>query len=389
MVMRPASDDQTEEHPALLDLLVYFLKLGTIGFGGPIAIAGYMQRDLVERRRWFTRDEYLRGLALAELTPGPLAAELAMYLGYLRGNVVGATLVGIAFILPSFAMVVALGALYKNFGGLVWMQAIFYGIGAAVIGIIARSAYRLTRLTLKTKPLLWAIFAVLFAVTAFTQQEIMWLFLLAGLVSLFTAAPSQLPASLPSAPAVVASVFGNGDPASVSVLGRLFLFFAKAGAFVFGSGLAIVPFLRGGVVLQFHWLTEQQFLDAVAVAMITPGPVVVTAGFIGYLVAGVSGAIAAALGVFLPVYLFVILATPFYERFIRNRRLIAFIEGITAAAAGAIAGAVVVLGERAVVDIPTVAIAGLTLLLLSRRFKVPEPALIVAAGALGFFLRYY
>lgn len=372
---------------SLRDLVLYFLKLGTIGFGGPIALVGYMERDLVERHRWISKEQYLRGLALAQLAPGPLAAQLAIYIGYLKGRIPGATFIGIAFILPSFLMVVVLGMLYVSYGGLEWMRALFYGIGAAVIGIIVKSAYKLTKLALKGKALLWAIFSVMCIVTAYTEQEIVWLFILSGVVALFVYAPPKFISSSVNGfiPPFGLSLFQIPNAPTSEMLIKVFLFFAKAGAFIFGSGLAIVPFLYGGVVQEYHWLNERQFLDAVAVAMITPGPVVITVGFIGYLVAGFSGAIFAALGVFLPVYLFVVVPAPYVERYAKNPQLIAFIDGVTAAATGAIAGAVIVLGRRAIIDVPTVVIAVATLGILMR-FKVPEPITIAIAGLIGLFI---
>ncbi|HEY6184999.1 MAG TPA: chromate efflux transporter [Terriglobales bacterium] len=281
----------------LRDLLVYFLRLGTFGFGGSIALAAYMQKDLVEERRWVSKSDYLEGLAFAQLSPGPLAAQLAMYIGWLRAGAMGTTLVGIAFILPSFLMALALAAVYLHFGSLPCIQAMFYGIGAAVIAIIARSAIKLVRTTVGKDWLLWTIFAALAVTTAWTQSEIVWLFILCGLVAMLIKAPPALPGR--SAPMLFIgglSPFLSGihGVASTATVGILFLFFLKAGAFVFGSGLAIVPFLYGGVVAKFHWLSERQFVDAVAVAMITPGPVVITSAFIGYLVAGAVGAVSAA-----------------------------------------------------------------------------------------------
>src|SRR5215471_11063700 len=303
----------------LAGLLVYFLRLGTTGFGGPIALVGYMQRDLVERRGWIAPEDYKQGLALAQLAPGPLAAQLAIYLGWVRARVLGATLVAFAFILPSFVMVLALAAAYIELGGLPWMQAVFYGVGAAVIAIIARSVQKLTKLTLAKDPLLWAVFAVNAAVTALTESEIIWVFIASGaLVYLVRIRPgfaSRASSFLPW----TWWVTGLHGPATGATLWKLCIYFAEAGAFVFGSGLAIVPFLHGGVVDHYGWLTERQFLDAVAVAMITPGPVVITVAFIGYLVAGPLGAGASALGVFLPCYLFVIVPAPFYRRWAGNR----------------------------------------------------------------------
>jgi chromate transporter len=382
--MTPSTDPQTtrREVVSLARFVAYFLRLGTIGFGGPIALAGHMQQDLVESRSWVGKQDYIDGLALAQLAPGPLAAQLAIYLGYVRGGVLGATLVGIAFILPSFLMVLALSAAYVRYGGLPWMQGMFYGIGAAVIGIIARSAFKLSRLTLGKDKLLWAIFVVLAITTAWTSQEIIWLFLLAGVVAVAVKAfPARAESRVTRMLLLIPATLGAGGS-----LMQIFFYFAKAAMFVFGSGLAVVPFLYGGVVHGHHWLTENQFVDAVAVAMITPGPVVITVAFIGYLVSGVAGAIAAALGIFLPVYLVVVLLAPSYKRWAKNPQLNAFVRGVTAAATGAIAGAVIVLARRSVYDIATLVIAAVSLAVLFR-WKVPEPLLIACAAIAGLLIR--
>ena len=375
---------------SLGELLRYFLRLGTFGFGGPIALAGRMERDLVEDRRWFSKQDYAQGLALAQMAPGPLAAQLAMYLGWLRAGSLGATLVAAAFILPSFAMVLVLAALYVHYGGLPWMQGAFYGIGAAVIAVIARSAYKLTRATVARDWLLWSILAVNAVLTAWTEREIVWLFALSGIVALLVRGPPGWRAHPTVAQLVAAPPWllqGIHGIAPWPTLTRVALYFGEAGVFVFGSGLAIVPFLRGGVVGQFHWLNDRQFLDAVAVAMITPGPVVITVAFIGFLVAGLGGALAAAVGVFLPCYLFVIALAPQYRRVAGNRSVAAFVQGVTAAACGAIAGAAFVLGRRAIVDLPTLAIGLAAFGLLAGVKKLPEPALILAAGAAGLVLK--
>jgi chromate transporter len=374
----------------LRGLLIYFLRLGTFGFGGPIALAGYMQRDLVETRRWVSHADYLEGLAFSQLSPGPLAAQLAMYIGWLRAGPIGATLVGIAFVLPSFVMAVGVAALYVHFGSLPWIQGMFYGIGAAVIAIIVRSAIKLVRTTVRSDVLLWTIFAALAITTAWTQSEIVWLFILSGLVAMFIKAPPSVSQGRST------MLFAGMNPllsgihgvAGAAAVGGLFLFFLKAGAFVFGSGLAIVPFLYGGVVVKFHWLTEQQFVDAVAVAMITPGPVVITAAFIGYLVAGVVGAVLAAFAVFAPPYLIILFGAPYYRRFAQNRQVKAFVQGVTAAAVGAIAGAAYILARRSLVDIPTVIIAIVTLTVLMLTKKIPEPVMILAAGIAGLLLHH-
>ena len=374
---------------SLAGLARYFLRLGTTGFGGPIALVGFMQRDLVEERRWFTPAEYREGLALAQLAPGPLAAQLAMYLGWARGGAVGAAVVGLAFVLPSFLMVLVLAAAYLRLGGLPWMQGAFYGIGAAVIAIIVRSAVKLTRLTLGRDALLWVLFGLAALVTAWTESEIVWVFLGAGAVSVVVRTWRSRPAPTVTALAVVPPFFLSGlaGPATSETLGRIGWYFAEAGAFVFGSGLAIVPFLHGGVVREFGWLTERQFLDAVAVAMITPGPVVITVGFIGYLAAGPVGAVVAALATFLPCYVFTVVPAPHFQRWSRVPAVQAFVDGVTAAATGAIAGAAFVLGRRAIVDLTTLAIAGIALVVAGRFRKVPEPVLIGAAGVVGIVIK--
>ena len=373
-------------------LIRYFLYLGSLGFGGPVALIGYMQRDLVERRRWFSKDDYMKGLALSQLAPGPLAAQLAMCLGYVHGRALGATLIGLAFVLPSFLMTLALGALYVGYGGLGWMQAAFYGVGATVIGIIVRSAWKLLRLTMGVDRLLWAVAVFMGAVTAWTGTEVGSLFILCGIVVLLVQAPPRRllawagsTRGLPALSWPLLLLTGLAAPVTVGGLGQILWFFTKAGAFVFGSGLAIVPFLYGGVVQEHGWLTDQQFLDAVAVAMLTPGPVVITVAFIGYLVGGLAGGTAAAVGVFLPTYLFVVIPYPWFDRFTGNPQVKAFVGGVTAAAAGAIAGACFVLGRRAIFDVPT-ALLALGAFGLLWRFKVPEPILIAAAGVAGFLI---
>ena len=367
---------------SLWQLVVYALKLGTIGFGGPVALIGYMYRDLVETRRWISEADYKEGLTLAQLMPGPLAAQLAIYLGYVHYRVRGATLVGIAFVAPSFLMVVALGWLYQRFGGLSWMQAVFYGVGAAVIGIIAISAYRLTAKNIGRDRLLWAIYLVSAALTAITAREVVWIYLGAGILVWLLRAPPATPLAPGSVNALTlaAPMAGSVDWPLLAQLGA---FFAKAGALVFGSGLAIVPFLYGGVVAEHHWLNEQQFIDAVAVAMITPGPVVITVGFVGYLIAGLPGALTAAIATFLPCYLFTVLPAPYFKKYGKRPAIVAFVNGATAAAIGTIAGSVIVLGRRSVIDLPTLALALGTALLLLNLKKLPEPLIVLGAALIG------
>lgn len=408
-------------------LLGYFLMLGSTGFGGPIATVGYMQRDLVEKRRWMNREEFLNGVALGQTMPGPLAAQVTMWVGFLERGARGALATAVAFIAPSFLFVLGVAVLYVRFEGLPVVQAVFYGVAPGVMAIIAIAAYKLARLTNRRDMRLWAISAVLAVVTAVTGAEIAVLFIAAGLLMvLIDARPAFLsrrrhtgdaaaspqtsagspPAVQTSAPgprparrwrprparlgAVAGAMVGAGAPVGLLALagGTLFalaLFFLKTGAFTFGSGLAIVPFLRGGVVVSHHWLSSRQFLDAVAMGLITPGPVVITATFIGYLTAGFAGALVATVAIFIPIYLGVVLPGPWFVRHKDNPKVKAFVKGATAAAAGALSGAAVVLTRQVMVDRITVAIGVLTLAVLLR-FKVKEPYVVLACAAVGILL---
>ena len=389
----PLPEDTPRVAPpySLAQLVGYMLRLGSIGFGGPVALVGYMRRDLVERRHWISESDYKAGLTLAQLMPGPLAAQLAIYLGYVHYSVLGATVAGVAFVLPSFLMVVGLGWAYCEYGQLTWITSVFYGVGAAVIGIIAISAYKLTTKTIGRDWLLWIIFLVSAAVTVITESEYVLLFLVAGLVSWLVKAPptgwwrsTRTNAIFPLIFAATGVPVADGD-----TLLKLGLFFTKAGAFVFGSGLAIIPFLHSGAVKEFHWLTEQQFLDAVAVAMITPGPVVIVAGFIGFLVGGVIGAVIAAVATFVPCYFFTIFPAPYFRKHGQRPGIAAFINGVTAAAIGAISAAVLVLGRKTLFDASGTpdlfkfAVFAATVALLWRFKKLPEPLIVVAAALLG------
>lgn len=369
----------------LWQLIAYFLRLGALGFGGPVALAGYMDRDLVERRQWFTEADYKEGLALAQLAPGPLAAQLAIYLGFVHYSFLGATLVGLAFVLPSFLMVIGLGWAYTHFGGLGWMQAVFYGVSSAVIGIIAVSTWKLSTKNIGKDKLQCAIFAVAAAVTIITQSEELWLFLGAGILVWLLRAPPKFikPSSTLHSSAIPLLALLGLSNVDWTRLWQITKYFFYAGSFVFGSGLAIVPFLYSGVVKEYGWLTDHQFLDAVAVAMITPGPVVVTTGFIGFLVADFWGAVAAALATFLPCYLFTVLPAPYFKKYGKKPGIVAFVDGVTAAAIGSLAGAVVVIGVRSIKDVPTALLALGTAALLWKFKKLPEPIVVAAAALIG------
>lgn len=381
---------------SLWQIILYFFKLGATGFGGPVALAGYMHKDLIEDRKWISDEEYKEGITLAQLMPGPMATQLAIYLGYVDYKIIGATLVGIAFVLPSFIMVVLIGMAYVHFNGLPWMQSLFYGVSAAVIGIIAISSYRLTNKTIGKDKLLWVIFIALAITTFVTKNENIYVILGAGVLTTFVQYIKHKKNNDVDIKAFMFPFFNSNLLLQVSTVAasdnqllKIFLFFMKAGAFVFGSGLAIVPFLYGSVVKEYHWLTEKQFLDAVAVAMITPGPVVITVGFIGYIVAGFKGAALAALGVFLPCYVLTVLPAPYFKKFAKNIYIKAFVDGVTAAAIGAIVGAVLILAQRSIIDIPTAVIALASAFILYKFKKIQEPHIVVIAAIVGFVIKNF
>jgi len=381
----------TEEKVSLRDLCLYFLKLGAVGFGGPIALAGYMQRDLQEQKHWITKDEYQDGLAIAQTMPGPLAAQLAMWIGFIKYGVLGATLTGILFILTPFILVTAIAAIYVQFSGLSQIRALFYGIGPAAIAIIALAAWKLAKQTDGSDVKLWVTTAVLLVITVVTRAELAWIFVLAGLLAIAVYAPpwkgrKQPAPATPLAGALAMPGFKMAGLAlpgfAVGTLGLMAVFFLKAAAFTFGSGLAIVPFLHEGVVDTYHWLNERQFLDAVAMGIITPGPVVIMATFVGYLAAGFAGAVVASIAVFFPVWVFNVVIGRIFLRHRQNLQVRAFVKGVTAAAVGAIAGAAIILGQGAIVDVVTAVVFLAALVILYFR-KLKEPYVIGLAGVVG------
>jgi chromate transporter len=365
----------------MVEIVVYFLRLGALGFGGPVALVGQMERELVTARQWLTRDEMRQAVAVCQTLPGPLAIQVGIYIAYLRGGVFGAVAGGVAFILPNFIIVAALAALYMAFGGLSWMTAVFYGVSPAVIALIVHSTWRLTKLGMEDT-IQWAIAAVAFGVTVALQAEVALVFILAGLCGVtwyagpLTRRPTMM--AMAAAPAGAVASFAPTLP----LLGKLLLFFLKAGSLTFGSGLVIVPFLEKGVVQQTHWLDERQFLIAVAVGMISPGPVVITATFVGFLVAGIWGASAATIGIFAPSFLYVLIAAPLLVRWRANAGVQGFVKGAHAAAIGTIAGASILLGKIAIGDWLTAAVAIVSLVVLFR-WKTSNPALMAGAAIVG------
>lgn len=378
------------------------MKLGTIGFGGAIALVGYLQRDLVEKWGWISKHDFIHGLTLAQLSPGPLATQLAIYIGWLLKGTLGATIVALSFIFPSFIIIVTIAYLYLYFGESVWMHGAFYGIGASVIAVVAQGAYNLARMVVDRDWLLWLICLGNFVLMITMKSESIPIFVLSGFIVLlirvfFQKQPPSEPPLPPKIdgksssfiPVIFFPSFWSGIThlATQSITLKMGLYFAWAGAFVFGSGLAIIPVIHTGVVQEFHWLTEQQFLDAVAAGLITPGPILITVAFIGFLVSGLKGAFAATFGVFIPCYLIVIILAPHYQRYAHNIYLKTMILGITTAAAGAILGSTVILGQQAIIDLYTLLIFGVSLFLPLIYKKIPPSLLVFLSGIVGCLLK--
>lgn len=375
---------------SLRQCFFYFLRLGATCFGGPVVLSERMHRDLVMDRAWLTEEEYRDGFAMAQFCPGPLALQLALYIGWLRVGVIGATAAGVAFLLPAFFMVVILAVLEQRYGHFSWIHGLSLGMGAVIIAIIARSAFRLSRSTLQRDVLTWFLFAMGVATTIFFGSRIVWIFLASGIVAAVIRARRDgiPPPSMHGIILALPGVLGSGSLfSSTSTLWTLTIYFLKMGAVVFGGGFVIIPLLHHGVVEQFQWVTEQQFLDAVAVSLLTPGPVLVAVVFIGYFAAGFLGSLLAIVSICLPCYLIVVLLVPHYRRLVLNPHIKHFVTGVVATAVGALMGAAYLLGRGAIVSWWTGLLALVVFLLLLRWKKFPEPLLVGLGGLLGLLLQ--
>ena len=378
--------------PSLLQMALYFLRLGSLGFGGPVALANSMRRDLAENRSWLTEEEYDRGLAIAAACPGPLAYQLGVYCGYLRFGVPGGLVVAVAFALPPFLLVVATGYLYTRFAASWQLRALFYGVAPVVVALILKACWNLGRKTLQKDVPAWIIFLLACGITVVVQKELTAVFLVAGALGIFVfgrgggdAAVGTRPPSRHAAPLLLGAPAGlaAGGTAVSGMTLKLFLFFFKTGLLVFGSGLVIVPFLKTYLVDQYHWIGNREFLDSVAIGMISPGPVVISATFVGFLLNGIPGAVAASVGIFAPAVLFTVLATPLLLRYAGNARLQGFIRGITVAVVGVLVGTTYLVAKTAIGDLLTVALALFALFVLLAWKKIPEPLIVVAGGLVG------
>ena len=381
--------------PSLFALVLYFLRLGLTGFGGPVALASYMRRDLVEGLRWLGPDEYDEGLAIATACPGPLAYQLGVYCGFLLHGLTGALLVAIAFAAAPFLIVVTVAALYVHFGSSWVLKGIFYGVGPAVIALIIRSCWDLGRKTLRAEWLAFAFAAAACAITIILQKELTVLFLTAGALGIVVFYKPDKGGPI----AAGSSHRDNGNVKLSSLiplpafyhtvpLPDIFWFFFKTGFLVFGSGLVVVPFLKAYVVDQYHWLSNQAFLDAVAVGIVSPGPVVITATFVGYLTHRMDGALVATAGMFAPSLIFVLIGTPIIRKYRSNGRVQGFIRGITVAVVGVLVGTSFLVARSSIHDWLSLGLLVLALGIIWSKWKVPDQMLVGAGALIGLIVIY-
>jgi len=387
------SGTERRVRPTLWEVVVYFLRLGAVGFGGPVALANYMRRDLVETRGWLTAEEYENGLALAAACPGPLAYQLAVYCGYIRFGVVGGLAVAIAFGLAPFVIVTIAAWLYVRFAGNWQLRALFYGIAPVVVALIVKACWNLGKRTLRDDRLAWLFATLACAITVIVQRELALMFVTAGLIGIFVFGRRRASVSTPQPAASSRARTMLLAPFATTALSgttaKLFLFFFKTGLLVFGSGLVIVPFLKTQVVDQYHWLGNREFLDSVAIGMISPGPVVITATFVGYLLNGIVGALAATIGIFAPPVLFTILATPILLRYYNHPHVAGFIRGVGVTVVGVLVGTTYLVGKEAIGDWLTIAVGLVSLAVISLWTKLPEPFVVLAGGAIGLLTYRY
>lgn len=378
--------------PTGFDIALYFLRLGALGFGGPVALANHMRADLVDQRRWLTPQEYDEGLAIATACPGPLAYQLGIYCGFILRGLEGAIAAAISFAVAPFVIVVVAGWFYVRYESAWEVRALFYGVGPVVVALIVKACWNLAQKTIKSDVLAWAVAAIACAITLVVQRELTIIFVVAGILGIFlfarrpTSTPGAADPSMtkPVISRAVAPIFAAlplGLGAVVPM--QLFWFFFRTGLLVFGSGLVIVPFLKAYVVDQYHWLDERQFLDSVAIGMMTPGPVVITATFVGYLMSGLGGAFGATLGIFSPSFIFTVAGTPLLRRYRSNARLQGFVRGVTVAVVGVLIGTSYLVGKSAIGDLLTIAlgIGALAAALFVK--KLPDPLLVALGAVIG------
>ncbi len=382
-----------DDRPSLWEINRYFLILGATGFGGPVALANYMRRDLVEDRHWLGDEEYERGLAIATACPGPLAYQLGVYCGYVTHGVLGGVLVALSFAFAPFVLVTAAASIYVHYAATDWIRGLFYGVGPVVVALILKACLNLGTKTLKRETAAWIVAALALVITVLVQQELIGLFLAAGALGIFVFKPQ--PAPKPLEPAAMTEVSprvrAQAAPLLLALLPAvispqvlaLFAFFFRTGLLVFGSGLVVVSFVKAYVVDQYHWMNDRAFLDAVAIGLVSPGPVVITATFVGFIVAGFAGALAATVGIFLPSVLFTVVGTPILLRYRNNPYVQGFVRGVTVAVVGVLAGTTYLVAHPVIRDWLTALVLIGVLLAPRIRKGIPDQALVAVGAVVG------
>lgn len=380
------------------ELAGLFLRLGTTAFGGPAAHIALMEDEVVRRRGWLSRQEFLDLLGATNLIPGPNSTEMAIHIGYRRAGWPGLIVAGGCFIVPAMIMVLAIAIAYVRYGKLPQVLAVLYGVKPVIIAIVLQALWHLGRTAVKT----WFLLVLALAATAaglLGVNELIILFV-GGLLAIgyhFARARPRnvtMGAVVPLLPPGMAGRLATGSALAAGVtlaavpfnVWALFLFFLKVGAVLYGSGYVLLAFLQGDLVHRYGWMTQGQLLDAVAVGQITPGPVFTTATFVGYLLGGVNGALLATLGIFLPAFFFVAVSGPLVPRLRRSRTAGAFLDGVNVSSLALMAAVTWQLGRSAIVDVPTVVLAAAAAFLLLR-YRVNSLWLIVAGAALGSIVR--
>jgi chromate transporter len=372
----------------LRQIALVFLKLGTTAFGGPAAHIAMMEQEFVTRRQWLTREDFLDRLAAANLMPGPSSTEMAIFIGYEKRGPSGLLVAGCCFVIPAAIMVALIAAAYVRYGSLPQANGVLYAVKPVVIAIVVQAFWKLAHSALKSK---WLFSVGIIAAVLYTLHLQLVLILaiaavLAGASALyprFRRGGSPATVLLPVPPHAFAAIASTGVPVGLT---RLFLVFAKIGAVLFGSGYVLLAFLRADLVERLHWLTERQLLDAVAVGQITPGPVFTTATFIGYVIAGIPGAVVATMGIFAPAFVFVALSGLVVPKIRRSSIAGAMLDGVVVGSLALMGVVTWQLGRSAIVDIPTAVVAVVSLILLAR-FSINSAWLILAAAALGWLHR--
>jgi chromate transporter len=352
-----------------------------------------MRRGLAERRRWLSDEEYDRGLAIATACPGPLAYQLGVYCGYITHGVPGGVLVALSFAFAPFVLVTVTAALYVHYAASDWIRGLFYGIGPVVVALILRACWSLGIKTLRRERRAWLVAAAALGITILVQRELTALFIAAGALGIFIFKP-QAVASVGDEPApspagqrarvqAVPVLLALASAAAPAAATDLFVFFFRTGLLVFGSGLVVVSFVKAYVVDQYHWMNDRTFLDAVAIGMVSPGPVVITATFVGYVVAGIGGALAATVGIFLPSVLFTVAGTPLLLRYRNNLHVQGFVRGVTVAVVGVLAGTTYLVARPVVRDGLTALVLLVVLLAPRLRKRIPDQLLVLLGAVIG------